>query len=418
MRTIVYYLLLVAVAFSVLPGCGDDYDDTALREELSEQAERIAALEAWQSSVNTNISSLQGLVAALEAKDYVTGVVPVVEGGTTVGYTIRFTKSSPITIYHGSTGSTGSAPEIGVAQYTDGRYYWTLNGEWIIDADGAMIPTTGNDGQNGQDGSDGKDGADGWDGQTGTTGKTPKVIIGTDGYWYISPDGTATGTPPDGTGWQSTNVKATGDKGEQGDAIFDKDGVNNDNEDYVEFTLADGNTITLPKYKTIGISFTAPEAFTAGENKEIPYTSTGTVSPTNIRVINLPTGWTASVDTTENKISITAPEAAITTGKAEGTALVLISDQSNQVMGMYDLELSRKHGVSDNTVGAEYYENGKLKGYVYKVNNGSADSGLIIHLVEVGAFTYTGADNVPQSINLMYNITGEKILEKIQTLNN
>jgi hypothetical protein len=50
-----------------------------------------------------------------------------------------------------------------------------------------------------------------------------------------------------GTNWTTTGVKATGD---QGDAIFAKDGVENTHEDYVVFTLADGTAkIKLPKYQ-------------------------------------------------------------------------------------------------------------------------------------------------------------------------
>lgn len=93
-------------------------------------------LEQLCQQMNTNISSLQTIVSALQNNDYVTGVVPVTEGGKTVGYTISFTKSQPVTICHGKDGQNGAdgkdgksyVPVIGVRQDTDGVYYWTLDG--------------------------------------------------------------------------------------------------------------------------------------------------------------------------------------------------------------------------------------------------------------------------------------------------
>lgn len=51
--------------------------------------------------------------------------------GKEIGYTITFSKSNPITIYHGKDGQDGedgTTPTIGVKQDADGVYYWTLNG--------------------------------------------------------------------------------------------------------------------------------------------------------------------------------------------------------------------------------------------------------------------------------------------------
>ena len=61
---------------------------------------------------------------------------------------------------------------------SDGVYYWTIDGEWLLDSDGNKIPTTGKDGADGQNGENGQDGAD---------GITPQLKIEED-YWYISYD--------------------------------------------------------------------------------------------------------------------------------------------------------------------------------------------------------------------------------------
>jgi hypothetical protein len=122
-------------------------------------------------------------------------------------------------------------PVIGVAQDTDGVYYWTLNGEWLLDDNGNKLPVSGKDGQNGTNGSNGQDGADGKDGQNGEDGKdgadgqdgkdgkdgvTPQLKI-EEGYWFISYDNGAT--------WTQLG-KATGEDGkdgENGDSFFTSD---------------------------------------------------------------------------------------------------------------------------------------------------------------------------------------------------
>ena len=188
-------LLLATTFFS----CGDDYDDTALRNDVNDLKSRVEKLESWCSTTNTQISALQGLVSALEQNDYVTGVTPIVEGSVEVGYTITFTKSKPITIYHGKDGKNGAdgingvdgiTPLIGAEKDTDGIYYWTIklgdaDSAWLTDADNNKIPTTGKDGENGNDGEPGNNGEPGKDGEPG---HSPVISVDTfEGklYWKV-----------------------------------------------------------------------------------------------------------------------------------------------------------------------------------------------------------------------------------------
>ena len=55
-------------------------------------------METLCKQMNTNISSLQTIVTALQDKDYVTSVAPINEGDKVVGYTITFSKSGAVTI--------------------------------------------------------------------------------------------------------------------------------------------------------------------------------------------------------------------------------------------------------------------------------------------------------------------------------
>ncbi|MBQ2374940.1 MAG: hypothetical protein II299_07510 [Alistipes sp.] len=253
-------------------GCSEPYDDSAIRYDIEDLKERVAKLEELCGQMNNNISSLQAIVAALQNQDYITSVTPITENGVTIGYTITFAKGTPITIYHGQDGKDGAngndgkdgyTPIIGVKQDTDGIYYWTLDGEWLLDENGNKIKaqgTDGKDGQNGADGEDGKDGANGNDGANGSNGQdgkdgiTPQLKIEND-YWYISYD--------NGTTWTQLG-KATGEKGEQGeqgpqgdkgdkgdtglvgDSMFTD--VDYSNEDYVLFTLSNGTVVKVPTW--------------------------------------------------------------------------------------------------------------------------------------------------------------------------
>ena len=242
---------MVCACMFGLSSCGDDYDDSELRSDIENLEGRITALEEWQKSVNTDIRSLQSLVAALEDKDYVTAVTPLEDG---TGYVISFLKSGNVTIKHGERGEQGekgedgTTPVISVKQDSDGKHYWTVNGEWLLD-NGNKMPVTGEKGDKGDKGDKGADAI------------APQVRINTDtNLWEISTDG--------GKTWTSTGVKATGDKGNtgaqgpQGDAIFAKDGIDYTSDlDNVIFTLVDGSKITLPRTSALTVGFESYETF-------------------------------------------------------------------------------------------------------------------------------------------------------------
>lgn len=150
------FLTALAILSVSVTSC---YDDTGLREQLADHEQRIQTLETLCRQMNTNITSLQAIVDALQQNDYIKSVTPVQEGSEVIGYTIEFVKNGSITIYHGKNGQNGAdgqdgapgqdghTPVIGVQQDADGKYYWTLDGEWLLDADGNKIPTTGENGR-------------------------------------------------------------------------------------------------------------------------------------------------------------------------------------------------------------------------------------------------------------------------------
>jgi uncharacterized protein (TIGR02145 family) len=324
MKTKIFFpVLLIALAMG---GCSD-YDDSALWNEVNDLKTRLTALE---TKVNNNILALQGITAAMENNDYVTGVETI-----TGGYIVHFFNFGDVTITNGTDGVKGdngaAAPQIGIAQFpaNSGTYYWTLGGEFITDdgtPTGNKFPVTGSG--SGEKGDKGDDGA---------PGIPPKVAIGSDNYWYIC----STGTCADWSagnwaadGWQATDVKATGNNGSQGDAIFaGVDYYDNDSKDYVEFTLADNvTTIQVPKYRQLGISFTPPDTFNPGEVKLVGYTLTGIVE--YVKVVNVPQGWTIAVTKIDNAgtFTITAPAAFPVGGATVEEAVILVSDGAERTM--------------------------------------------------------------------------------------
>ena len=211
-------LLAFAALFAVVALTSCKYDDDDLWNSVHGLENRVAKLEELCKQMNTNISSLQTIVTALQNNVYVTGTTPLMKDGKEIGYTITFSKGNPITIYHGKDGEDGTTPTISVKKDTDGVYYWTLNGEFIV-VDGGKIQAEGKDGTN------------------GTNGTTPQFKIEND-YWFISYD--------NGTNWTQLG-KATGEDGIGGDSMFS--GVDyKTSTDYVIFTLADGTQIKLPTW--------------------------------------------------------------------------------------------------------------------------------------------------------------------------
>ena len=194
-------LLSLVFCGLLLFGCSDKYDDSALRNDLNDLENRVAKLEELCKQMNTNISSLQKIVVALQDNLSISKVEQISDG-----YIIHFSDGSTATIKNGK--NSEDAPIIGVKKDTDGIYYWTLDGEWLTDEKGNKVKAQG---------TDGKDGVDGEDGTNGKDGITPQLKI-ENGRWMLSMD--------NGKTWTDIG-QATGADGTDGeDGVDGKDGTN------------------------------------------------------------------------------------------------------------------------------------------------------------------------------------------------
>lgn len=217
-----FFLAVIAFA-AVFSACSDSYDDTQMRNELENLADRVAKLEAWQKQVNNDVAALKAIAESLDGAKFITNVETVAEG-----YKITFSDGKTVTVKHGDKGEQGeqgekgNTPAIGIAE-EDGVYYWTLDGEWLLDAQGNKVPAQGAKGDQGEQGPAGEQGPQ------GEQGLAPEFKI-EGGHWYVR----------FGEGeWQDLGEA----KGEQGDSFFKDVKVG---EDSVVFTMADGTEFTVP----------------------------------------------------------------------------------------------------------------------------------------------------------------------------
>ena len=327
-------LLSLLMCGLLLFGCGDKYDDSALRNDLNDLENRVAKLEELCKQMNTNISSLQKIVEALQDNLSISKVEQISDG-----YIIHFSDGSTATIKNGK--NSEDAPIIGVKKDTDGIYYWTLDGEWLTDEKGNKVKAQG---------TDGKDGVDGEDGTNGKDGITPQLKI-ENGRWMLSMD--------NGKTWTDIG-QATGADGTDGeDGIDGKDGTNGifksvtEDDDNVYFTLEDDSVITIPKSDNskfaIAFDTTDIAILNGGESKTISYTITDATKNTVVKAI-AQDGWKVKVDATstdKGTITITAPNPIV-----ESEILVFANDGSYRTVMVSLNCMQGQINIADNSINA------------------------------------------------------------------
>ena len=255
MKRFLSILSLVILGF-VSTAC---YDDTDIREKIDDLDGRVTTLETLCTELNSNLSALTTLVQAMQKGDYVVSISPLIEDGVEVGYRIVFKESGVVDLYHGkdgadgedgkdgangadgkdgangqdgANGTDGHTPVLGTKQDTDGAYYWTIDGEWVLDGEGNKIPLV-------------------------TVGATPQLKI-EDETWFVSYD--------DGKTWEELGAAV---------AVGIKD-IKEENGELV-IIMADGTVIAVPlgsPMKVVLGEFDAA-ALQYGADLEIPYTIEG-----------------------------------------------------------------------------------------------------------------------------------------------
>ena len=146
--------ILLAICSAMLAFCAcQDLDELTGRVDNLEN--RVTYLEELCKDLNSNVALIQAFVAAHENDLYIKNVTEVSDG-----FTITFTNGLTYTLKNGEKGNKGDkgdqgdkgdkgnqgepgvTPVVSVKLDTDGGYYWTLNGEWLL-VDGKKVSALG-----------------------------------------------------------------------------------------------------------------------------------------------------------------------------------------------------------------------------------------------------------------------------------
>lgn len=257
--------------------------------------EAFDALRQLVKQLNINLLSLCTIVSALQENDYLVSMTPFVEDGEPVGWLLNFSRSGLVVIYS----SAGDSPHLGVRQHSDGLYYWTIDGEWLLDAEGKMVRAQG---------SDGKDAT------------APKLKI-EGGDWYVSYD--------DGETWERLGRAS----GEDGDSFFREVDVSSD--EFVRLVLADGSSLRIPKYVPLDIVLDLPKYMVLGqyETLRIPYEIVGTYHDDVSLAVFYQGGISAELVPDEKIVYV------INEKNREGTLIIMLSTPSGAtVMKTFQIE--------------------------------------------------------------------------------
>lgn len=206
-----YRVLFASLCVAAISCTSTPYDDSEIKQDLLSLRGRVEKLEHLCSQLNTNLSSLETAVKALQQGDYIKSLTPIKSEGIIIGYTIEFFKNGPITVYNTGGNETPEAPSITVAQGEDGQWYWKVGGDWLLDGNGNRVRASA---------------------------VTPKLKI-ENGGWYYSSDG--------GKTWEKLGDITTGSEGVISNVMV------KDNE--VVFVLADGGSFSIPRLTAPTIIF-------------------------------------------------------------------------------------------------------------------------------------------------------------------
>ncbi len=281
-------LLSLMALTAVLFAGSCSYDDTDLKNRVGELEEKVTALQQTVDRMNTNLQALQAVVDVINSGDYIKSISEVMAGDEVVGYTFTFGKKDPITIYNGEDGADGKTPAISVTVGSDGKYYWTIDGEIMTDASGNPVSAAG---------------------------VTPLLRVN-NGVWQYSTD--------NGSTWENVTVE-----GYAGIVIKSV----NVEEDSVTIELADGSALSLPRLTDFALEFSKTSYYVAnGVEFTVAYTIKGADDQTSIIVF--PSG---DIAVTLTKESASAGTMKVVKG-TEATSVQILVLASNG-KGQKDYEI-------------------------------------------------------------------------------
>ena len=215
-----YLLIYLATAAALLPAAGckgwqEDLDALKLRHE-----QVSAKLGAQIDAAERDLQTLSSLLAAAQKGDWITGFKEDPDG-----WTLTFKNYGTVRL---QSGRDGAVPALSAKLHSDGKYYWTLGGQWLLSG-GAMTPASG---------ADGKDAL------------SPQIRINPQSKeWEVSTDGgkswTGSGISAEGSAGADGAPGPQGAAGAAGTSFFQSVSLSEDGK-LLLITLRDGTSLKMP----------------------------------------------------------------------------------------------------------------------------------------------------------------------------
>ena len=353
---------VLLLLLTMLPGCTG-----MVQEELDQTHAKLAALQALAASVNNELTTLGRIVAALDDGHT---ILPDSFVETEDGYEISFRDGKKIFIPFGKDGVDGrTLIPVGVRLDEDGIYYWTVDGQWLLDADGNKM----------------RAGA-----AEGVDGIAPQIKV-EDGYWWISVDGGVTFT-------QLASC-------EEMDGVGVFSGIDLSDPAKILLTLWDGTSIELPCRNPLKLSFSSAVQDTVliagGETLTIPYEVIVEGDSEEPLVVTAGTDGVyviESLDTGKGEVKVQAPASfaegyILLSAFCDGySALKMISFRQREVAPSEPV-ITVRLGSGADTCLVAYKTN-----FAYQLSTPEGDWLKAVSDPETGAVTFTAAPNVGNTV--------------------
>lgn len=269
MKRLLKLFLACSLGLAAL-SCTKGYDDTVIKNEVESIKSQISKIQEDIKSINNQISGLSSTIEQWKKGGFVESIQELEDKS---GYTITFVGGKTVTLYHGTTGAPGTPGDNGedgedgktpgLKLDTDGNYYWTIDGEFIL-VDGKKVPAA----------------------------VAPVFSVSDDGDLIMTVNG------------KDTNLgHVKGEPGAGGDSLIEKIEAGDEE---VKFTLKDGSSFSIPFAKAfkLVIADTAKEV-TAGEKVEIEYTVQNGDANT---VVDCFANGAYSAKVADGKVIVTVPD--------------------------------------------------------------------------------------------------------------
>lgn len=305
MRKLLYFLAAVCL----WTGCSDEYDDSAIKGDIDDLKDKVAALEQQIASLKQEATKINNDIAAMKAIADGIAITKVTENADG-GYTVTFSDGKSYTIANGQKGDQGpQGPQGPEGAACTPMMRIDAEGYWQVSYDGG---TTWEYPGGEKISALGQTGATGDQGAQGQTGATPQISVDSEGYWTVSYDGGKTfERMKDAAGNEIKAIVSEGTGNVSYKSVFESVSYSAENSTLQVVLAGTTEVLEIPVGGAALAQLYAGEnpvegvqTFAAGETKS--YTVKAPTADM-VKVVGYPDGWTVALK--EMTLDVTAPAA-------------------------------------------------------------------------------------------------------------